>query len=126
MGAPTRELYINDEGFQFQFNGPLQKIQLATGEILHVQLQSSNPPLVRIGAKRQDLVAGQVMLSVSDTDFVQIFLDAKPQRYFISSLDFSMPLLCLFYCTPLINILLLKIISKKTCISCVRKRTLTA
>ena len=85
LGAPTRELYVNDEGFQCQFNYPHKEIILATGEILQVQLQSDSPLLVQVGAQRQDLVAGYVSMIIDNTDFVQIYLDAKPQRYQIFS-----------------------------------------
>lgn len=81
MGAPTRELYINDEGFECQFNCPPKEIRLATGEVLLVQLQSESDPKVHVGSQRRDLVAGKVMLVIDAESAVPIFLDAKPQRY---------------------------------------------
>lgn len=83
MGAPTRELYVNDEGFECQFNCSPKEVFLATGEILSVQLQSEEWPKVHVGNSRRDLVAGRVTLIIDAEVMVPIFLDAKPQRYSI-------------------------------------------
>ena len=80
LGAPTRELYINDEGFECQFNCPPKEILLATGDLLIVQLKAESPPMVHVGTQRRDLVAGRVMLVIDAENAIPIFLDAKPQR----------------------------------------------
>lgn len=85
LGVPTRELYVNDEGYECQFNNPPREIRLSSGEVLLAQLQADMPPKVTVGQTlRTDLVAGRVMLII-DADIkniVHIFLDAKPQRYY--------------------------------------------
>lgn len=86
LGAPTRELYVNDEAFQCQFNFPPEQIQLSCGEVLTVQLFSEATPLVQLGATRRDLVAGHVTLTIDGTLSLRILLHAKPQRFDIDGI----------------------------------------
>ncbi|XP_026284259.1 uncharacterized protein LOC113210459 isoform X1 [Frankliniella occidentalis] len=102
LGAPTRELYVNNEGFQCSFNCPPIEIQLSTGEMLTARLHCSAVPLVQIGALRSDLVAGSVTLSVNGVDISRIYLDGKPQRFDIAGIPHILKFLNRFK-TVLIN-----------------------
>lgn len=79
LGAPTRELYLDGQFFECFFGGPPIFTDLG-GVKRSVKLEGP-PPSVNIGTtKRQDLVAGQIAITIDNTYTVPVYLDAKPQR----------------------------------------------
>ncbi len=83
IGAPTRELWIDDCWYECYFDksvdvplGP----QGAQGSLCRVLLEGPAPN-VRIGAARPDLCAGFVSLIVDGDvgNWSKIYLDSKPQ-----------------------------------------------
>lgn len=79
LGAPTRELYLDGQFYECFFGGPPIFTDLG-GVKRSVKLEGP-PPSVNIGTtKRQDLVAGQIAITVDNTYTVPVYLDAKPQR----------------------------------------------
>lgn len=80
LGAPTRELYIDDKWYECFFGGPGIGIQI-DGKMKVVKLDGP-PPHVKIGTvKRTDLVAGKINLIINARQMVPVFLDAKPQKF---------------------------------------------
>lgn len=82
LGAPTRELFIDDAWFECFFGGPPVPI-LLNGKVRLLKLEGPAPQ-VSIGSERRtDLVAGKIKLIIDATTMVPVFLDAKPQTFFI-------------------------------------------
>lgn len=80
LGAPTRELYIDDKWYECFFGGPGIGIPI-DGQMRVVKLDGP-PPHVKIGTvKRTDLVAGKINLIINARQMVPVFLDAKPQKF---------------------------------------------
>ncbi|KAK6625832.1 hypothetical protein RUM43_006131 [Polyplax serrata] len=83
LGAPTRELYIDDEFYEAHFGGPPVQVNI-DGLPYLVQLEGP-PPQVKIGKKRMDLICGRVNMIVDATAMLPLYLDAKPQRFDLKS-----------------------------------------
>ncbi|XP_015603412.1 uncharacterized protein LOC107271676 isoform X2 [Cephus cinctus] len=80
LGAPTRELYIDDRWYECYFGGPAITIELGDKKV-NVKLEGP-PPQVKIGTvKRTDLVVGKINLIINARNMVPVFLDAKPQIF---------------------------------------------
>ncbi|XP_059080706.1 uncharacterized protein LOC131878647 [Tigriopus californicus] len=80
LGAPTRELWIDGQGYQCYFD---KAISVKLGPNLHEFFLEGPPPRVRIGEHpRPDLCAGYVRLIINGdlNNAVRLFLDPKPQR----------------------------------------------
>lgn len=78
LGAPTRELYIDDRWYECYFGGMPITVDLG-GKKVSVKLEGP-PPLVKIGTvKRTDLVVAKINLIINARNMVPVFLDAKPQ-----------------------------------------------
>ncbi|XP_014235867.1 pre-mRNA cleavage complex 2 protein Pcf11-like isoform X2 [Trichogramma pretiosum] len=78
LGAPTRELFINDKWYQCYFGGASIPVEL-NGKKVNVKLDGPAPQ-VKIGQlKRTDLVIGKINLIINARSMVPVFLDAKPQ-----------------------------------------------
>ncbi|XP_012218940.1 pre-mRNA cleavage complex 2 protein Pcf11 isoform X2 [Linepithema humile] len=80
LGAPTRELYIDDRWYECYFGGMPITIELG-GKKISVKLEGP-PPQVKIGTvKRIDLVVAKINLIINARNMVPVFLDAKPQIF---------------------------------------------
>lgn len=80
LGAPTRELYIDDKWYECYFGGMPVTVDLG-GKKVSVKLEGP-PPLVKIGTvKRTDLVVAKINLIINARNMVPVFLDAKPQIF---------------------------------------------
>ncbi|EFN78884.1 Pre-mRNA cleavage complex 2 protein Pcf11 [Harpegnathos saltator] len=80
LGAPTRELYIDDRWYECYFGGMPITIELG-GKKVSVKLEGP-PPQVKIGSvKRTDLVVAKINLIINARNMVPVFLDAKPQIF---------------------------------------------
>lgn len=78
LGAPTRELWIDDLWYECYFGGPPITIYLS-GKKVSVKLEGPVPQ-VKIGnVKRTDLVVAKINLIINARNMVPVFLDAKPQ-----------------------------------------------
>ncbi|XP_030745668.1 uncharacterized protein LOC115874602 isoform X2 [Sitophilus oryzae] len=82
LGVPSREIFINDVGFECFFGG--NPINVTVGGInLSVKLEGP-PPQVKIGeVKRTDLVVGKINLIINAKIIVPVFLDGKVQKFAI-------------------------------------------
>ncbi|KAL6259064.1 hypothetical protein P5V15_008985 [Pogonomyrmex californicus] len=80
LGAPTRELYVDDCWYECYFGGMPITIELG-GKKVSVKLEGP-PPQVKIGTvKRTDLVVAKINLIINARNMVPVFLDAKPQIF---------------------------------------------
>ncbi|KAL0115350.1 hypothetical protein PUN28_010706 [Cardiocondyla obscurior] len=80
LGAPTRELYVDDCWYECYFGGLPITIELG-GKKVYVKLEGP-PPQVKIGTvKRTDLVVAKINLIINARNMVPVFLDAKPQIF---------------------------------------------
>ncbi|XP_018312633.1 uncharacterized protein Pcf11 isoform X1 [Mycetomoellerius zeteki] len=80
LGAPTRELYVDDCWYECYFGGMPITIELG-GKKISVKLEGP-PPQVKIGTvKRTDLVVAKINLIINARNMVPVFLDAKPQIF---------------------------------------------
>ncbi|XP_053999708.1 uncharacterized protein LOC128887631 isoform X2 [Hylaeus anthracinus] len=80
LGAPTRELYVDDRWYECYFGGMPVTIDLG-GKKVSVKLEGP-PPQVKIGTvKRTDLVVAKINLIINARNMVPVFLDAKPQIF---------------------------------------------
>ncbi|XP_020280817.1 uncharacterized protein LOC109853274 isoform X2 [Pseudomyrmex gracilis] len=80
LGAPTRELYVDDCWYECYFGGMPITIELG-GKKISVKLEGP-PPQVKIGTvKRTDLVVAKINLIINARNMVPVFLDAKPQVF---------------------------------------------
>lgn len=78
MGAPTRELYIDDRFYELHFGD--QRLTVEFGGVpLTVELEGP-PPEVRFNQRGTRFCLGCVMLIVDARMSFNIYLDAKPQR----------------------------------------------
>lgn len=78
LGAPTRELYIDDKWYQCYFGGPSISVDL-NGQKVNVQLDGP-PPQVKIGTvKRIDLVYAKTYIVINAGIKTPIYLDSKTQ-----------------------------------------------
>ncbi|XP_034938196.1 uncharacterized protein Pcf11 isoform X2 [Chelonus insularis] len=80
LGAPTRELYVDDKWYECYFGGPPIKVDMGNKKV-NVKLEGP-PPQVKIGTvKRTDLVIAKINLIINARNMVPVFLDAKPQMF---------------------------------------------
>ncbi|KAG7198467.1 hypothetical protein KM043_005849 [Ampulex compressa] len=80
LGAPTRELYVDDRWYECYFGGMPVMVELG-GKKVSVKLEGP-PPQVKIGTvKRTDLVVAKINLIINARNMVPVFLDAKPQIF---------------------------------------------
>ncbi|CAG9826753.1 unnamed protein product [Diabrotica balteata] len=80
LGAPSREIFIDNVPYECFFGSPGIKIEL-DGVPTKVHLEGPPPP-VNIGrVKRTDLVAGKINMFVDAIHVVPVFLDAKVQKF---------------------------------------------
>ncbi|XP_047352069.1 pre-mRNA cleavage complex 2 protein Pcf11 isoform X1 [Vespa velutina] len=80
LGAPTRELYVDDRWYECYFGGMPVTIELG-GKKVNIKLEGP-PPQVKIGTvKRTDLVVAKINLIINARNMVPVFLDAKPQIF---------------------------------------------
>lgn len=78
LGAPTRELYVDDRWYECYFGGMPVTVDLG-GKKVSVKLEGP-PPHVKIGTvKRTDLVVAKINLIINARNMVPVFLDSKPQ-----------------------------------------------
>lgn len=78
LGAPTRELYVDDKWYQCYFGGSPILVDLGNKKV-GIKLDGP-PPQVKIGlVKRSDLVVGKINLIINARSMVPVFLDAKRQ-----------------------------------------------
>ncbi|XP_049536265.1 uncharacterized protein LOC125951454 isoform X2 [Anopheles darlingi] len=82
LGAPTRELYIDDSWYECYFGDPPTTITLDGKQ--RVFKISGPPPQVKIGDSRNDLVAGKINMIIDAELIVPVFLDCKPQLFEIN------------------------------------------
>ncbi|XP_058455421.1 uncharacterized protein LOC131432880 [Malaya genurostris] len=77
LGAPTRELYIDNTWYECYFGDPPTTIAL--DGISRVFKISGPPPQVKIGKSRNDLVAGKINMIVNAETIIPVFLDSQVQ-----------------------------------------------
>uniref|UniRef100_A0A182NQP0 CID domain-containing protein n=1 Tax=Anopheles dirus TaxID=7168 RepID=A0A182NQP0_9DIPT len=79
LGAPTRELYIDDSWYECYFGDPPTSIMLdGKPRVLKI---AGPAPQVKIGASRKDLVAGKINMIVDAKFIIPVFLDCKMQTF---------------------------------------------
>ncbi|KAL1489883.1 hypothetical protein ABEB36_013810 [Hypothenemus hampei] len=82
LGVPSREVFINDLGFECFFGGPPIHVTI-NGHNLTVALDGP-PPQVKISEeKRTDLVVGKINLIINATLMIPVFLDGKLQNFVV-------------------------------------------
>ncbi|XP_050689942.1 uncharacterized protein LOC126982137 isoform X2 [Eriocheir sinensis] len=87
LGVPTQELMLDGRGYQCFFGGKPITVHLA-GQPRTVCLDGK-PPTVNIGpVTNTEFVAGKVQLVIHARKVVNLFLDAKPQRFNIDGKPF--------------------------------------
>lgn len=80
LGVPTQELMLDGRGHQCFIGGKAITVPLA-GQLHSVSL-AGKPPNVNIGPVRNtEFLAGKIQLMINETKVVDLFLDAKPQRF---------------------------------------------
>lgn len=79
LGAPTRELYIDDRWYECYFGDPPTNIVL--DGINRVFKISGPAPQVKIGNSRNDLVAGKINMIVNAEIIIPVFLDSQMQTF---------------------------------------------
>ncbi|XP_058825556.1 uncharacterized protein LOC131685686 [Topomyia yanbarensis] len=77
LGAPTRELYIDNTWYECYFGDPPTTIVL--DGLSRVFKISGPPPQVKIGKSRNDLVAGKINMIVNAETIIPVFLDSQVQ-----------------------------------------------
>ncbi|XP_060530658.1 uncharacterized protein LOC132704583 [Cylas formicarius] len=83
LGVPTREIFVDNVGYECYFGGAPINITLNGGTSVSVLLDGPVPQ-VKIGeGKRTDLVAGKITLIINAKLIVPVFLDAKEQKFVI-------------------------------------------
>ncbi|KAG0706572.1 Pre-mRNA cleavage complex 2 protein Pcf11 [Chionoecetes opilio] len=89
LGVPTQELMLDGRGYQCFYGGKPITVHLA-GQPRTVYLDGK-PPNVNIGPiTNTEFVAGKVQLVIHAKKVVNLFLDAKPQRFNIDGKPFVM------------------------------------
>ena len=80
IGAPTKEIFIDGQGFEFQFGGPDVLLPIADKICL---IGISGPrPSVSIGeVPRRDLIAGKTDLILNGEHLIPVYLDALEQKF---------------------------------------------
>ncbi|MPC14511.1 Pre-mRNA cleavage complex 2 protein Pcf11 [Portunus trituberculatus] len=87
LGVPTQELMLDGRGYQCFYGGKPITVHLA-GQPRTVYLDGK-PPNVNIGPiTNTEFVAGKVQLVIHAKKVVNLFLDAKPQRFNIDGKPF--------------------------------------
>lgn len=89
LGVPTQELIVDGRGHQCFFGGKPITLHLA-GQ-LHTVSLDGKPPNVNIGpARNTRLLAGKIQLIIDEnfSKVVDLYLDAKPQRFNINGEQF--------------------------------------
>ncbi|KAK4312787.1 hypothetical protein Pmani_015799 [Petrolisthes manimaculis] len=87
LGVPTQELMLDGRGYQCFFGGKPVSVHLA-GQTRTVSLDGK-PPNVNIGpVSNTEFLAGKVQLVINAKKVVNLFLDAKPQRFNIDGKPF--------------------------------------
>ncbi|XP_053644787.2 pre-mRNA cleavage complex 2 protein Pcf11 isoform X4 [Cherax quadricarinatus] len=87
LGVPTQELMLDGRGYQCFFGGKPITVHLA-GQPRIVSLDSK-PPNVNISPVRNtEFLAGKIQLVINAKKVVNLFLDAKPQRFNIDGKPF--------------------------------------
>ncbi|XP_076041386.1 uncharacterized protein LOC143025504 isoform X2 [Oratosquilla oratoria] len=87
LGVPTKELFLNGQGYQVFFNGKPISVYLS-GKMCRVRLDGK-PPTVNIGeVKNTEYLAGRITLCVHAQKFVSLYLDAKSQRFNVDGKPF--------------------------------------
>ncbi|KAG7173285.1 putative Pre-mRNA cleavage complex 2 protein Pcf11-like 2, partial [Homarus americanus] len=87
LGVPTQELMLDGRGYQCFFGGKPITVHLA-GQPRTVSLDGK-PPNVNIGpVANREFLAGKIQLVINAKKVVNLFLDAKPQRFFIDGKPF--------------------------------------
>lgn len=87
LGVPTQELMLDGRGYQCFFGGKPVSVHLA-GRTRTMSLDGK-PPNVNIGPVRNtEFLAGKVQLVINAKKVVNLFLDAKPQRFNIDGKPF--------------------------------------
>ncbi|XP_050071761.1 uncharacterized protein LOC126559634 [Anopheles maculipalpis] len=79
LGAPTRELYIDDSWYECYFGDKPSTIVL-DGKPRVFKI-AGPAPQVKIGDSRKDLVAGKINMIVDAKYMIPVFLDCKPQMF---------------------------------------------
>ncbi|XP_053671318.1 uncharacterized protein LOC128721574 [Anopheles nili] len=79
LGAPTRELYIDDAWYECYFGEPPTTIIL-DGKPRVFKI-SGPAPQVKIGNCRKDLVAGKINMIIDAKYMIPVFLDCKVQMF---------------------------------------------
>ncbi|XP_061504313.1 uncharacterized protein LOC1281907 [Anopheles gambiae] len=79
LGAPTRELYIDDSWYECYFGDQPTTIML-DGKPRVFKI-AGPAPQVKIGDSRKDLVAGKINMIVDAKYMIPVFLDCKPQVF---------------------------------------------
>uniref|UniRef100_A0A182VVW6 Pre-mRNA cleavage complex 2 protein Pcf11 n=1 Tax=Anopheles minimus TaxID=112268 RepID=A0A182VVW6_9DIPT len=79
LGAPTRELYIDDSWYECYFGDNPSTIMLdAKPRVFKI---AGPAPQVKIGDSRKDLVAGKINMIVDAKYMIPVFLDCKMQMF---------------------------------------------
>lgn len=79
LGAPTRELYIDNKWYECYFGGPGILIEIDR-EYRVIKLDGPAPQ-VQFGGRRTDLCAGRINLIINAKTIIPVYLDAKPQKF---------------------------------------------
>uniref|UniRef100_A0A182K1H3 CID domain-containing protein n=1 Tax=Anopheles christyi TaxID=43041 RepID=A0A182K1H3_9DIPT len=79
LGAPTRELYIDDSWYECYFGDQPTTIML-DGKPRVFKI-AGPAPQVKIGDSRKDLVVGKINMIVDAKYMIPVFLDCKPQVF---------------------------------------------
>uniref|UniRef100_A0AAG5D028 Pre-mRNA cleavage complex 2 protein Pcf11 n=1 Tax=Anopheles atroparvus TaxID=41427 RepID=A0AAG5D028_ANOAO len=82
LGAPTRELYIDDSWYECYFGDAPTSIFL-DGKLRIFKI-AGPAPQVKIGGNRNDLVAGKINMIVDAEYIIPVFLDCKVQTFEIN------------------------------------------
>ncbi|XP_053697844.1 uncharacterized protein LOC128744695 isoform X2 [Sabethes cyaneus] len=77
LGAPTRELYIDNSWYECYFGDPPTTIVLdGLSRVFNI---SGPAPQVKIGQSRNDLVAGRIKMIVNAETTIPVYLDSQVQ-----------------------------------------------
>lgn len=79
LGAPTRELYLDNMPYECYIGGPALPI-LIDGVVRMVVVDGPEPK-VKIGEERKDLVLGKIHMIINGSIMVPVFLDSKIQNF---------------------------------------------
>lgn len=87
LGVPTQELIIDGKGYQCFFGGKPITLYLS-GKNRTVRLHG-RPPMVNIGNVRDtEYLLGKIELIINAKKIIQLYLDAKPQIFYIDGMPF--------------------------------------